>query len=48
MNDPDDKKLKAEIDEIMKNVHNILKKSKALILPKARSRNKMRIDKSVD
>jgi len=26
MNDPDDKKLKAEIDEIMKNVHNILKK----------------------
>jgi len=30
MNDPDDKKLKAEIDEIMKNVYNILKKVESL------------------
>jgi len=26
MNDPDDTKLKAEIDEIMKNINNIIKK----------------------
>ena len=26
MNDPDERKLKAEIDEIMKNVNNIIKK----------------------
>ena len=26
MNDPDDTKLKAEIDEIMKNIKNIIKK----------------------
>lgn len=26
MNDPDDMKLKAEIDEIMKNINNIIKK----------------------
>ena len=26
MNDPDDIKLKAEIDEIMKNINNIIKK----------------------
>lgn len=30
MNDPNNKKLKAEIDEIMKNVHNILKKIESL------------------
>jgi hypothetical protein len=30
MNDPDDKKLKAKIDEIMKNVYNILEKIESL------------------
>ncbi len=30
MNDPDDKILKAEIDEIMENVYNILKKVESL------------------
>jgi hypothetical protein len=36
MNDPDGKKLKTEIDEIMKNINNILKKIESLDPAKSR------------
>ena len=44
MNDPDDEKLKAEIDEIMMNINNVMKKSKTLIRIQVMNQNKMRTD----